>query len=153
MKTYTLSIRKYAAILCMLLFSNLSIMNGHFFFFRALRVLWNCFFHQSHHDWILSYGWSQCFDWSVVLLYSLPPLNTQKSKSSNSSNALLCMIVEPSQHHSQYAGIDKWSQAVNDHDGFLLTAKWKGAGNFPLDKFCAKASPCFRTAQACFPTC
>jgi len=38
---------------------------------------------------------------------------------------------------SQYAGIDKWTIEINKFDSILHNERWKGTGNYSLDKFCA----------------
>ena len=38
---------------------------------------------------------------------------------------------------NQYAGDDKWTQEVSKHDAMLHTNKWKGTGNFTLERFLA----------------
>ena len=50
---------------------------------------------------------------------------------------------------SQYAGEDKWAAELKKYDNFVHTAKWKGTGNYTLDKFLSRHRHAFFTMSQC----
>ena len=51
--------------------------------------------------------------------------------------------------HAQCAGIDKWEKMLKEQDELLHTRKWKGTGNFPLERFVARHQNAHALTQQC----
>ena len=50
---------------------------------------------------------------------------------------------------NQYAGVDKWEIELKKQDAILHTRKWRGQGNYTLEKFCQHHRNAFVTMQQC----
>ena len=49
----------------------------------------------------------------------------------------------------QYAGVDKWEIELKKQNSLLNTRKWKGQGNFTLEKFCQQHRNAYVSMVAC----
>ena len=50
---------------------------------------------------------------------------------------------------NQYAGADKWETELKKQDAILHTRKWRGQGNYTLERFCQHHRNAYVTMQEC----